>query len=58
MYALRQWSVRHARGLNAFYRGFERSLLAMHGAFRAIGYERLERLIRAKGLLQPAAEGS
>ena len=23
MYALRRWSVRHARGLNAFYRAFE-----------------------------------
>jgi hypothetical protein len=56
MYALRQWSVRHSRGLNAFYRGFERSLLAMQGAFRAIGYERLERPVAAvektvKGLL-------
>ena len=56
MYALRHWSVRHARGLNAFYRGFERSLLAMHSAFRAIGYERLERPVAAvektvKGLL-------
>ncbi len=56
MYALRQWSVRHARGLNVFYRGFERSLLAMHGLFRAIGYQRLERPVAAvektvKGLL-------
>jgi len=56
MYALRQWSVRHARGLNAFYRGFERSLLAMQGVFRAIGYERLERPVAVvektvKGLL-------
>jgi hypothetical protein len=23
MYAMRRWSVRHARGLNTFYRGFE-----------------------------------
>jgi hypothetical protein len=56
MYALRQWSVRHARGLNAFYRGFERSLLAMQGVFRVIGYERLERPVAVvektvKGLL-------
>jgi hypothetical protein len=56
MYALRQWSVRHARGLNAVYRSFERSLLALHGVFRAIGYERLERPVAAvektvKGLL-------
>jgi hypothetical protein len=56
MYALRQWSVRHARGLNSFYRGFERVLLGMHGVFRAVGYERLERPVAAvektvKGLL-------
>jgi hypothetical protein len=56
MYALRQWSVRHSRGLNAFYRGFERALLAMHGVFRTIGYQRLERPVAAvektvKGLL-------
>ena len=56
MYALRQWSVRHARGLNRFYRGFERLLLGMHGVFDAIGYQRLERPVAAvergvKGLL-------
>ena len=56
MSALRHWSVRHARGLNAFYRRFERVLLGMHGLFRAIGYERLERPVAAvekavKGLL-------
>ena len=41
MYALRLWSVRHARGLNAFYRAFEHALLGLDGLFRAIGYERL-----------------
>ena len=56
MYALRQWSVRHARGLNGFYRAFERLLVALHALFRAIGYERLERPVAAveksvKGLL-------
>ncbi len=56
MYALRQWSVRHARGLNRFYRGFERLLLSMHGVFDAVGHERLERPVAAlertvKGLL-------
>ncbi|HXR19171.1 MAG TPA: methylenetetrahydrofolate reductase C-terminal domain-containing protein [Steroidobacteraceae bacterium] len=56
MSALRYWSVRHARGLNAFYRRFERVLLGMHGLFRAIGYQRLERPVAAvekavKGLL-------
>jgi hypothetical protein len=56
MYALRQWSVRHARGLNSFYRGFERLLVGMHGVFNAIGYQRVERPVAAvektvKGLL-------
>ncbi len=43
MYAMRQWSVRHARGLNHFYRGFERALLAMDGLWRAIGDDKLDR---------------
>jgi hypothetical protein len=56
MYAARAWSVRHARGLNAFYRGFEALLTRMHGLFRALGYERIERPVAAvekviKGLL-------
>jgi hypothetical protein len=56
MYAIRLWSVRHARGLNAFYRGFEGLLLRLHGLFRRIGYERLERPVArieksVKGLL-------
>ena len=41
MLALRLWSVRHARGLNAFYRGFERFLLRSTPVLRAFGYERL-----------------
>ncbi len=56
MYAVRLWSVRHARGLNAFYRAFEASLLTLHPLFRRIGYRRLERPVAAlerqvKGLL-------
>jgi Methylene-tetrahydrofolate reductase C terminal len=56
VYALRQWSVRHARGLNAFYQGFEAVLIRLHPLFRWIGYERLERPVAAversvKGLL-------
>jgi hypothetical protein len=43
MYAARLWSVRHARGLNAFYRGFEATLVRLDPLFRALGYERLER---------------
>jgi Methylene-tetrahydrofolate reductase C terminal len=56
MYAVRLWSVRHARGLNGFYRGFERVLTALHPLFARIGYQRLERPVAAlersvKGLL-------
>ncbi|HVP35180.1 MAG TPA: methylenetetrahydrofolate reductase C-terminal domain-containing protein [Steroidobacteraceae bacterium] len=43
MYAVRQWSVRHARGLNAFYSAFESLLVALDPLFRRIGYERLDR---------------
>jgi hypothetical protein len=56
MYAVRAWSVRHARGLNAFYSGFEALLVRMHGIFRILGYERIERPVAGvekvvKGLL-------
>ncbi len=56
MYSVRLWSVRHARGLNTFYRGFERALTALHPLFKRIGYQRLERPVAAlehsvKGLL-------
>jgi hypothetical protein len=56
MYAVRLWSVRHARGLNAFYRRFEGALVRLSGVFRALGYERLERPVArvektVKGLL-------
>ena len=47
MYAVRQWSVRHARGLNSFYRRFERMLVRMDGLFRALSYERVERPVAA-----------
>jgi hypothetical protein len=47
MYALRRWSVRHARGLNWFYRKFEAVLVAGNPVWRAIGYERLERPMAA-----------
>ena len=43
MYAVRLWSVRHARGLNALYRGFEKVLTALHPVWKLIGYRRLER---------------
>ena len=56
MYSVRQWSVRRARGLNAFYRAFEAVLVRLHRLFEAVGYARLERPVafvekRIKGLL-------
>ena len=56
MYALRQWSVRHARGMNALYAAFERVLVALHPLWKRLGYQRLERPMAAvergvKGLL-------
>jgi hypothetical protein len=56
MYAVRLWSVRHAKGLNALYRGFESTLVRLGPLFRRIGYARLERPVAAlehgvKGLL-------
>jgi len=48
--------VRHARGLNTFYRHFEAVLFALHPLWKRIGYQRLERPVAAvergvKGLL-------
>ena len=48
--------MRHARGLNTFYRHFEAVLFALHPLWKRIGYQRLERPVAAvergvKGLL-------
>jgi hypothetical protein len=43
MYMVRQWSVRHARGLNFFYRRFESALVFLHPLWQLLGYQRLER---------------
>jgi hypothetical protein len=43
MYAVRRWSIRHARLLELLYSAFERLLVALAPLFRCIGYERLER---------------
>jgi hypothetical protein len=56
MHGVRLWSVRHARGLESFYRGFEAALVRLHPLFARIGYRRLERPVAAvergvKGLL-------
>ena len=47
MYPVRLWSVRHARGLNAFYRGFEAVLVALNPLWKLLGYQRLERPVAA-----------
>jgi hypothetical protein len=56
MYALRRWSVRHARGLSGFYTAFESVLVRMAPLWRLLGYERIERPVAVveravKGLL-------
>jgi Methylene-tetrahydrofolate reductase C terminal len=43
MYAVRLWSVRHARGLARVYAAFERVLLRCAPVLERIGYQRLER---------------
>ncbi len=43
MLAMRRWSVRHARGLETFYAGFERLFVALHPLWKSIGYQRLEK---------------
>ena len=43
MYAVRRWSVRHARGMEKFYAGVERLFVALHPLWNGIGYERLEK---------------
>src|SRR5512142_1318580 len=42
MYAVRLWSVRHARGLNRFYTAFEKVLVSLHPLWNKIGYDKLE----------------
>ena len=42
MYAVRQWSVRNARGLEWLYNKFAATLLHLHPLFDRIGYGRLE----------------
>lgn len=56
MYAVRRWAVRHARGLEMFYSGFERVLLFLEPLIRKIGYSRLEKPVawierQSKGFL-------
>ncbi len=47
MFRMRQWSVRHARGLNRVYRALESMLVGAAPLWRAIGHQRLERPVAA-----------
>jgi methylene-tetrahydrofolate reductase-like protein len=47
MLAVRHWSVRHARGLESFYRVFEQAMVALHPVWSRLGYRRLERPVSA-----------
>lgn len=56
MYAVRRWSVRHARQMEWFYRHFERFFAALHPLWLKIGYDRVEKPVtaiekRVKGFL-------
>ena len=56
MYSVRRWSVRHARGIEIFYKWFVKVLVTLHPLWNAIGYERLEKPVAAvekvvKGIL-------
>ena len=47
MYKVRQWSVSHSRKLESLYRNFEPILIKLHPLFKAVGYGRLEKPVRA-----------
>jgi hypothetical protein len=47
MILMRRWSVRHARGLERFYRAFERAFVALDPLWRRLGYERIDRPMAA-----------
>jgi hypothetical protein len=54
MYAMRRWSVRHARGLERLYTAFERLLVGLHPLWRRLGYARIEQPV---ALLERAVKG-
>ena len=43
MYAVRRWSVKHARGFELIYQALERLLVGMHPLLNRLGYERLDK---------------
>ena len=46
-YTIRLWSVRHARALEWLYARFSGLFLALHPFWRAVGYKRAERPVKA-----------
>ena len=46
MYKFRQWSVKHSRKLETFYRNFESILIKLHPLFKTLGYGRIEKPVR------------
>jgi len=42
MYRVRQWSIKRARWLEAFYKYFEKGIVHLHPLWNFIGYKRLE----------------
>src|SRR3954454_23916162 len=53
--ALRLWSIRHARGMERLYEGFERALLRLAPLLRRIGFTRIEAPVAA---LEAAVKGA
>ncbi|MDX1515043.1 MAG: methylenetetrahydrofolate reductase C-terminal domain-containing protein [Gammaproteobacteria bacterium] len=47
MYAVRRWSVRHARFLEGVYNVFEAALVGLNPLWNTVGYARLERPVAA-----------
>ena len=46
-FALRFWSIRHSRGMEAFYAAFERTIVRLAPLAKKIGFDRLERPVAA-----------
>ncbi|MBI3899273.1 MAG: methylenetetrahydrofolate reductase C-terminal domain-containing protein [Gammaproteobacteria bacterium] len=47
MYAVRRWSVRHARGMEIFYAFVEKIFVALHPFWKLVGYERADKPVAA-----------
>ena len=54
MYAVRRWSVRHARGFEWIYQTLERVLIGLHPFLNRFGYERLDKPV---ALVEKAVKG-